>query len=207
MHFRELERIPWYVFIVYWLISAARLKQVKVEEAPQGRIVHILIMVAAVDFMFWGNFAFGALNERIVPIDVRILYTGVALTWLGVAFAIWARHTIGANWSGRVTVKVDHQLIQSGPYAFVRHPIYSGLLVANLGAALVIGRWRCWLAMVIFLAEMTRKASKEEGFMLTEFGERYQEYRRRTGFLIPKLGGSRGRGSTMGGSKDQQISA
>jgi protein-S-isoprenylcysteine O-methyltransferase Ste14 len=207
MHFRQLEMIPWYGFIVYWLISAARLKQVKVEEAPQGRIVHILIMVAAVDFMFRGNFAVGTLNQRILPIDLRILYTGIALTWVGIAFAIWARHTIGANWSGRVTVKVDHQLIQSGPYAFVRHPIYSGLLVANLGAALVIGRWRCFVAIVIFLAEITRKASKEEGFMLTEFGERYQEYRLRTGFLIPKLGGSGRQGPTMGGSKDQQMSA
>ena len=207
MPFRLLEIIPWDVFIVYWLISAVRLKQVKVEEAPQGRILHILIMVAAVDLMFWGNFAAGILQQRIIPIDLRILYTGVVLTWVGIAFAIWARYTIGANWSGRVTVKVDHQLIQSGPYAFVRHPIYSGLLVANLGAALVIGRWRCWLAMVIFLAEMTRKASKVEGFMMTVFGERYQQYRRQTGFLIPKLWGSRGQGPTMGGSKDQQMSA
>ncbi|MGA8154434.1 MAG: isoprenylcysteine carboxylmethyltransferase family protein [Terriglobales bacterium] len=207
MHFRQLEMIPWYGFIVYWLISAARLKQVKVEEARRGRILHILIMVAAVDFMFSGNFSVGPLNQRIIPIDLRILYTGIALTWAGIAFAIWARHTIGANWSGRVTVKVDHQLIQSGPYAFVRHPIYSGLLAANLGAALVIGRWRCLVAMVIFLAEMTRKASKEEGFMVTEFGERYQEYRLRTGFLVPRLGGSGGQGPTMGGSKDQQMSA
>ena len=188
MHIRQLELIPWYVFIIYWIISAARLKQIKTEEAPQGRILHILIMVAAVDLMFGGNFVSGVLNERIIPAELRILYTGIALTWVGIAFAIWARHTIGANWSGRVTVKVDHQLIQSGPYAFVRHPIYTGLLVTNLGAALVIGRWRCLLAMVIFLAEMARKASKEEGFMEGEFGEKYNEYRGRTGFLFPGLG-------------------
>lgn len=187
MHLRQLEAFPWYVFITYWLISAARLKQTKIEEDSSGRALHVLILVLAVDLMFYGNLAFGVLNQRVIPIDLRILYTGIALTWIGVAFAVWARHSIGQNWSGRVTVKVDHQLIQSGPYAFVRHPIYSGLLLANLGAALFIGRWRCLAAMVIFLAEMSRKASKEESFMLSEFGDRYTEYRRRTGFLIPKF--------------------
>jgi protein-S-isoprenylcysteine O-methyltransferase Ste14 len=187
MHLRQLEVIPWYAFIIYWLISAARLKQTKREEEPSGRALHVLIMILAVDLMFWGNLAFGILNQRVIPSDLIVLCAGVALTWLGVAFAIWARHSIGENWSGRVTVKVDHQLIQSGPYSWVRHPIYSGLLVANFGAALFIGQWRCLAAMLIFLAEMSRKASKEEAVMLTEFGERYAEYRRRTGFLIPKF--------------------
>jgi protein-S-isoprenylcysteine O-methyltransferase Ste14 len=189
MHLRQLELIPWYAFIIYWLVSAARLKQTKIEEDPGGRLLHVLIMVAAVDLMFWGNLAFGVLQQRMIPLALPILYAGIALTWLGVAFAIWARSTIGQNWSGRVTVKVDHQLIQSGPYAFVRHPIYSGLLLANLGAMLFIGRWRCLVGVLIFVAEVSRKAAKEERLMLAEFGERYEEYRRRTGFLIPKVGG------------------
>jgi protein-S-isoprenylcysteine O-methyltransferase Ste14 len=190
MYLRQLEAIPWYVFIIYWLVSAARLKQTKVEEDSGGRLLHILILIAAFDLMFRGNFSFGVLNERMIPLSLPFLYTGIALTWLGVAFAIWARSAIGQNWSGRVTVKVDHQLIQSGPYAFVRHPIYSGLLLANMGAALFIGQWRCLAALLIFLAEISRKASKEERFMLAEFGDRYEKYRHRTGFLIPKFGGN-----------------
>ncbi len=193
MHLRQLEAIPWYAFIIYWLISASRLKRTKVEEDRSGRVLHVLIMVAAVDLMFFGNLSFGILNERVVPITVLTLYTGIALTWIGVAFAIWARYTIGQNWSGRVTLKVDHQLIQVGPYAWVRHPIYSGLLLANLGAALFIGEWRCFLALVIFLVETSRKALKEESLMLSEFGNRYTEYRERAGFLIPKFRRSVGR--------------
>jgi protein-S-isoprenylcysteine O-methyltransferase Ste14 len=188
MHLRQLELIPWYVFIIYWVVGASSLKRTKVEEAPPGRLLHILIMVAAVDLMFWGNLAFGMLNERMIPLELPALYAGIALTWLGVAFAIWARSNLGRNWSGRVTVKVDHQLIQSGPYAFVRHPIYSGLLLANVGAALFIGQWRCLLALLIFLVETSRKAAKEEGLMVTEFGEKYEDYRRRTGFLFPRFG-------------------
>jgi protein-S-isoprenylcysteine O-methyltransferase Ste14 len=187
MPLHQLEAIPWYAFIIYWVISASRLKQTKVEEDPGGRLLHIAIMLAAVELMFSGSFAFGVLNERIIPLALPTLYAGIALTWLGVAFAIWARSNLGRNWSGRVTVKVDHQLIQSGPYAFVRHPIYSGLLLANLGAALFIGRWRCLLALAIFLAEMSRKAAKEEGYMMSEFGEKYENYRKQAGFLIPRV--------------------
>lgn len=187
MQLHELEAIPWYAFIIYWVVSASRLKQTKVEEDQGGRLLHIAIMVVGIDLMFWGNFTFGLLNERVIPRTLPTLYAGIALTWLGVAFAIWARHTIGRNWSGRVTVKVDHQLIQSGPYALVRHPIYSGLLLANIGAALFIGRWRCLVGIVILLAEMSRKAAKEERYMVTEFGEKYENYRKRTGFLFPRV--------------------
>jgi protein-S-isoprenylcysteine O-methyltransferase Ste14 len=189
MYLRQLEAIPWYAFIIYWLVSAARLKQTKVEEDSGGRLLHILIMVAAFDLIFRGNFTFGVLNERMIPLTLFFLYAGIALTWLGIAFAIWARSTIGQNWSGRVTVKVDHELIQSGPYAFVRHPIYSGLLLANIGAAAFIGRWRCLVGLLVFLLEVSRKAAKEERFMVQEFGERYEKYRRNTGFLIPRVGG------------------
>ena len=204
MTLRQLELIPWYAFIIYWVVSAARLKRTKVEEDPGGRLLHVLIMVAAADLMFWGDFAFGVLQERMIPLALPILYAGIALTWLGVAFAIWARSSIGENWSGRVTVKVDHQRIQSGPYAFVRHPIYSGLLLANIGAMLFIGRWRCLAGLLIFLVEVSRKAAKEERFMLTEFSQRYEEYRRRTGFLIPKFGG---REPTGGAQNNKQLSA
>jgi len=187
MNLWQIELIPWYAFLIYWVISATRLKQTKSEEDRAGRLFHIAVLVIAFYLLFRTGFGIPALEARFVPESLPLLYAGIALTWLGVAFAIWARYTIGANWSGRVTLKVDHELIQSGPYAFVRHPIYTGLLVANAGAALFIGEWRCLLAMLIFLAEMSRKALKEEGVMLFAFGERYAEYRKRTGFLIPGI--------------------
>ena len=184
---RQLAFYPWWIFLIYWVVSASRLKQVKTEEAPNDRLLHIGIMVVAFCFLFRTDFGFGILGTRFVAYAPGIQYAGVALTWLGIALAVWARYCIGSNWSGRVTVKVDHQLIQSGPYAFVRHPIYTGLLMANTGAALFIGKWQCVVALGIFLLEMSRKALKEEKLMLSEFGDRYAEYRHRSGFLIPRF--------------------
>jgi protein-S-isoprenylcysteine O-methyltransferase Ste14 len=184
---QQLAFYPWWAFLTYWIVSASRLKQVKSEETSSGRLLHIGIMLVAIYLLFYTDFGISALDTRFVPYSPGIQYAGVALTWLGIAFAIWARYCIGANWSGRVTLKVDHQLIRSGPYAFVRHPIYTGLLVANAGAALFIGKWRCLAALAIFLVEMSRKALKEEKLMVSEFGDRYGEYRRQTGFLVPRF--------------------
>jgi protein-S-isoprenylcysteine O-methyltransferase Ste14 len=84
-----------------------------------------------------------------------------------------------------VTRKIDHQLVKSGPYAFVRHPIYSGLLLATIGTAIFVGEWRGVLAIPLILASESIKARREEQFMAAEFGDDYEEYRRETGFLIP----------------------
>jgi protein-S-isoprenylcysteine O-methyltransferase Ste14 len=84
-------------------------------------------------------------------------------------------------------LKVDHQLIRSGPYAYVRHPLYAGLLVAMAGTALVVGEWRAVLGVLVGLMEFSRKAGKEEALLTTEFNQDYQEYRRHTGFLGPRF--------------------
>jgi protein-S-isoprenylcysteine O-methyltransferase Ste14 len=122
---QQLAFFPWWAFLIYWIVSASRLKQVKTEEAPSDRLLHIAVMALAFYLLFRTSFGIAVLDKPFVPYDLRIQYVGITLTWLGIAFAIWARYSIGANWSGRVTLKVDHQLIQSGPYAYVRHPIYT----------------------------------------------------------------------------------
>ena len=94
---------------------------------------------------------------------------------------------MGQYWSARVTLKVDHQLIRSGPYAWVRHPLYSGLLLAMAGTALVVGEWRAVLGVVLAVMEFSRKAAKEEALLASEFGDQYQEFRKRTGFLVPRF--------------------
>jgi protein-S-isoprenylcysteine O-methyltransferase Ste14 len=117
-------------------------------------------------------------------------WAGVALTSIGVAIAIWARRTIGEYWSARVTLKEGHQIIRSGPYQFVRHPIYTGILLAATGTALVIGEWRGVIAVVLLYAAHSRKAMREEAMLTSEFGEEYSSYRRSTGFLFPRLRGN-----------------
>ena len=104
----------------------------------------------------------------------------------GVGFAIWARLALGRNWSGLVmTVREGPQLVQSGPYALVRHPIYSGMFAAILGTALTIGTLASWLAVAAGLAGILIRVEVEERLMATEFGAAHAVYRARTKKLVP----------------------
>ena len=99
--------------------------------------------------------------------------------------AIWARFVLGRNWSGTVTVKQDHELVRSGPYALVRHPIYSGLLLAFLGTAVARGDLAALLGVALAAATLHFKTATEESFMTEQFGAGYMEYKREVKSLIP----------------------
>jgi protein-S-isoprenylcysteine O-methyltransferase Ste14 len=105
----------------------------------------------------------------------------------GLAITVWARRHIGQFWSARVMLKEGHELIQSGPYARVRHPIYSGIFLAMLGTALFVGEWRALLGTAIFFVGHWLKARREETLLATQFGAAYDEYRQRTGSLLPRF--------------------
>ena len=183
----QLELIPWYVFAIYWLVSSLRLKQTKVDEKPWERSAHVAVMILAFLLLFSDSLRIGALSSRFVPERGWIQEVGIAFTCLGVAVAVWARYSLGQFWSARVMLKVDHQLIRSGPYAYVRHPIYTGLFLATAGTALVVGEWRAVVGVLLTLVAHSRKAAKEEALLATEFGEQYQDYRKQTGFLTPRV--------------------
>ena len=183
----QLDMIPWYVFVAYWLISWLRVKRTKVQESLGDRLTTIIPMVIAFELLFSSELRFGLLGRRFVSVDAWIPQAGIALTTLGVAIAIWARYCLGQYWSARVTLKEGHRIIRSGPYAFVRHPIYTGMLLAAIGTSLVIGEWRGVLGVVVMLAAHTHKALREQVLLTSELGEEYASYRRSTGFLFPRL--------------------
>ena len=112
---------------------------------------------------------------------------GIAITAAGLLFTIWARTYLGRNWSGTVTVKVGHQLIRSGPYRWVRHPIYSGLILATIGTAIVRGQVRGIVAVVLLWIGFVMKSRIEERVMAATFGPEYEEYSRTTGAIVPRL--------------------
>ena len=184
----QLELIPWYLFAAYWAITLIGVKRTKTREKSFDRLVTLVVVVLAYNLLFATWLRIGPLRLRFVPDESWIAWTGIAVTWVGTAVAIWARTCIGANWSARVTLKEDHKLIRSGPYAYVRHPIYTGMLLGCVGAALVVGEWRGVLAVVLLLAAHSRKAMREESLLTREFGDEYISYRRSTGFLFPRLG-------------------
>jgi protein-S-isoprenylcysteine O-methyltransferase Ste14 len=140
----------------------------------------LLVAVVAKLQMF-----FPALASRIVPDATWAGALSVVLTAAGIAFAIWARFTLGRNWSGNVTVKEGHELLRRGPYALARHPIYSGALLAILGTSLAVGTVRAVLLVVPLVFVLRFKMRNEEELMAGEFGEEYAEYRRRVKGLVP----------------------
>jgi protein-S-isoprenylcysteine O-methyltransferase Ste14 len=120
----------WWAFAVIWVLWAIGTKRVQTREGFRSRIPYVIFTVAAFYAMFSHDVAFDWMRLRILPRDPWIADLGIALTAAGLLFAIWARAYLGRNWSGAVTVKVGHQLIRTGPYRWVRHPIYSGMILA-----------------------------------------------------------------------------
>jgi len=181
-------RVAWIVFAAYWLISAIGRGRTQRREARGERLLHILWLAVAAYLFYYSEPWMGPLNQRFVPELPWIANLSAALTAGGIAFAIWARYHLGKNWSAEVTIRADHQLIRTGPYAWLRHPIYTGLLVALAGTALWVGRYRALVALGMFLAGFARKAKKEEAFLAQEFGPVFEEHKRVTGFFLPRLG-------------------
>lgn len=178
-------QVGWLAFLVYWLAMAIGNKRVARKQSFAGRMVQIAVGGLAFLLLYGNGLQIGLLGRRIVPRELAWIAAGAALTYAGIAFAVWARVTLGGNWSGIVTVKQDHQLITSGPYRFVRHPIYSGLLVALLGTALAIGRFSGFVAVLVAFAGWRFKWRTEEKFMVEEFGDQYEQYRRSTPAIVP----------------------
>jgi protein-S-isoprenylcysteine O-methyltransferase Ste14 len=189
MHFTPSQVIfgSWIVFAVYWLIAAIGVKRTAKRQDPAERLLYVVFMAAGFFLLYQENPNWGPLNRRFVPDELWIAWLGSALCAAGVLFAIWARRTIGSDWSAEVQIKEGHELIRSGPYARIRHPIYTGILLATIGTALAIGEYRGLVAVGMFLVGFARKARKEESFLAAEFGAAFEEHRRQTGFFLPRI--------------------
>jgi len=111
-------------------------------------------------------------------------WIGAALTAIGIGFAIWARVNLGRNWSSRPAMKEHHELVTTGPYAYVRHPIYSGIMLAALGTAIMSSIFGVGMFIFISIAFALR-LNKEEQIMLELFPDQYPEYQKRTKRLVP----------------------
>ncbi len=158
----ELVGAAWALFASYWFVQGVRAKRAAAKEPLSDRLVHIAMMTAAAYLVAAEDPRLGKLNQRFLPDAPWIGLLGAALTIAGVAFAIWARHHIGQYWSARVSIVTEHKLIRTGPYAHIRHPIYTGILLALAGTALVSGECRALVGLALALYGLARKAQKEE---------------------------------------------
>jgi len=179
----------WLAWIVVWMLLALRTKRTR----QRLTIVQALPYVVPTGLGAWLIFNRPEVYKRMGfwwPLISRhspLGFVGAAMTAAGLLFAIWARLYLGKNWSGQVTVKQDHELIRSGPYRFVRHPIYSGILLALAGTTLCFGHFWGFVGFPLTWLGLWIKSRLEERFMVQIFGAPYEDYRRTTGALIPRL--------------------
>lgn len=177
----------WLALMVVWMAGRLRTKRTQQIAGLASRLVYGAMVLGAFFLVFNDRWVHGWLRIRLFPRAEWIDVAGVVVTAAGVALAIWARFYLGQNWSSAVSVKVGHELIRSGPYRWVRHPIYTGLLLGMVGTAVVRGQVRGLLGIALLLAGFWVKLGLEEQFMRQTFGEEYEEYSRKTGALVPKF--------------------
>jgi protein-S-isoprenylcysteine O-methyltransferase Ste14 len=187
MTWRYLIEAPWIVFVVYWAAGALKTRRTVSKESFSSRYGVLFVEIAGFTMLFSEKAGIGVLGQRVLPQTYAVASTGVVLTWLGIAIALWARWHLGQYWSARITLKEDHQLIRTGPYAHFRHPIYSGLDLAAIGTALAIDEWRCVVGVGFITLGYWIKARKEESMLAAQFGKAFEDHCRHTGFLIPRF--------------------
>jgi len=176
--------VCWIIFLGYWLISAFGQKAAAEKQTLLSALAHRVPVGLG-----WFLLAYPRLpppmNLTLIPRTDFALATGAVVCVFGLFVTLWARWTLAGNWSSDVTFKRGHELVRTGPYQFVRHPIYTGLLVMCLGSAIEIGQLRCWLSIVVVGIGFWIKLKQEERLMLRHFPEEYPAYCKQVKALVP----------------------
>jgi len=175
----------WIVLFTYWGVNASKVKAVVQAQSRISRYTYLFFFFSGFFIIYSPYFSIGLLARQIVPANIWSGLTGVAINIAGVAFAIWARKTLGNNWSGDVTLKKEHELVQSGPYKIVRHPIYTGFEIGLLGAAITVGQMKGLVGLSLAFCCHYYKTTMEEEIMYQQFPQQYPEYAKRVKRLIP----------------------
>jgi protein-S-isoprenylcysteine O-methyltransferase Ste14 len=176
--------VIWLVWLIYWFVASGSSKPAQWIETRASRAAHVVPLVIAAALVGLPQFVPHVLHGRLLPWSPARSWAGVAVLAAGLAFSVWARLHIGRNWSGMVTVKEGHELVRTGPYRYVRHPIYTGIILGFLGTTIAIAQWRSLIALVLAVASLVRKLRLEERRMSETFPE-YEAYRRETAALFP----------------------
>jgi protein-S-isoprenylcysteine O-methyltransferase Ste14 len=183
----DLAGKAWAIWAVWWLAMAFFSKSTKRRESLVQRIEHLIPAILGFTLIFREGFGATWLARPIISANPFLLWSCVMVTILGLLFAVWARLILGSNWSGTVTIKTNHQLIRRGPYKWIRHPIYTGMLAALLATAMIQGLLSGMIGFALLLLALFGKARREESFLSQEFGEGFSEHRQHTGMFLPRF--------------------
>lgn len=179
--------VVWFAWVTWWVVAAVGAKATIRRESVASRVLHITPLLLGIALFESPRLAGGWLTMRYLSQTRATFFTGLILTLLGLGFSVLARARLGRNWSGTVTLKQDHELIRAGPYRWVRHPIYTGLLAAVLGSAIALGEWRGLVALALITVSLLRKIQVEERFLTERFGAAYTRYQAEVPALVPGL--------------------
>lgn len=176
------------IFSIYWSIAAKHSKPAASSESKASRGLHVFLINAGVLLLI---LAVPGLTHRFLPISQPasriIVAVGLAIQSAGLLLAIWSRRTLGSNWSGEVRIATGHQLVRTGPYKSIRHPIYTAILSMYLGIMLVSGEVHALIAWLMILIAYIRKMRMEESALTSAFGEEFTNWQRTSWRLLPPI--------------------
>jgi protein-S-isoprenylcysteine O-methyltransferase Ste14 len=176
--------VLWCVFSIYWSIAAKDSAPTQSSESVWSRQWHLFLVNAALLLLV---LPIPGLTRRFLPANEAIVISGLVVQAAFILLAVWARRHLGSNWSGEVRIAKEHQLVRSGPYRFIRHPIYTAVLGMYCGTALVSGEIHAPFALVIVTLAYWRKIRLEEQALEKTFGAEFEIYQRDTWALVPPL--------------------
>jgi protein-S-isoprenylcysteine O-methyltransferase Ste14 len=183
--YQQAFNVIWLAWLIYWGVAAIGTKRTRYRESVPSRLLHIVPLILGIALLVVPRLAGDWLTPRFLPRSPAWFLLGLVLTFLGLGFSVYARVWLGRNWSGTVTLKEDHELIRGGPYRRVRHPIYTGILLAVLGSAFAEGQWRALVALALITAAFLHKIKVEERVLTEQFGDAYRQYQTEVPALLP----------------------
>jgi protein-S-isoprenylcysteine O-methyltransferase Ste14 len=171
-------------FSIYWSAAAKDSAPTQSSESFWSRRLHLIVLNSGALLLI---IPVPGLTWRFLPASRLLTAAGLVIEIAGILFAFWARRHLGRNWSGEVRIATGHQLVRSGPYKTIRHPIYTGVLAMYAGVMLVSGEIHALLAFLIIAVAYWRKLRLEEKILSTNFGPDWDSWRRKTWALVPPL--------------------
>ena len=174
--------VLWMIFSIYWSIASKESAATKSSESWWSRQLHLVIVNVALVMLV---LPIPGLTQRFLPDSFALIVAGLAIQAAFILLAVWARRHLGSNWSGEVRIAREHQLVRTGPYRWVRHPIYTAVLGMYCGTLLVSGQIHAPIALAIVLLAYSRKISMEEKALRDAFGAEHEIYRQETWAWIP----------------------
>jgi protein-S-isoprenylcysteine O-methyltransferase Ste14 len=173
------------IFLIYWTTAAFTVKRAVEKENQWPRFLMFVVIIATFALLMRGRMPSTYLGKVLWPQTVTTGIVADAVTLAGLVTALWARAALGGNWSANPTFKENHELIEHGPYRYVRHPIYSGVLVMVFGTAIISGRVSSFVLLAVFFIGFWFRSRQEERLLTKHFPAAYPSYKARVKAFIP----------------------